>query len=255
MWGWELFFDELCSFLQSAQRQHGIANESFSYYALERIEISCRSLETVLHQMRTSLAEGRMSEGESATVVEYCALLAELIQCLHSTAHEWENRLLQLPNSSSYLAPTSVPVGLGRPKFHICKDQLEYLSSMSFSWTQIASILGVSRMTIYRRRLEYGLNSSASGSLSDNELRVIFDEIRRDQPTLGETMTWGRLRSMGFHVTRSRLRQALRETDPLQRALRWRGELARRQPYSVPGPNSLWHIGKCLVTCVNTIIE
>ena len=68
---------------------------------------------------------------------------------------------------------------------------------MSFSWTQIASILGVSRMTIYQRMLEYGLNSSASGSLSDNELRVILDEIRRDQPTLGETMTWGRLRSMG----------------------------------------------------------
>ena len=116
MWGWELFFAELCYFLQSVQRQHGVANESFSYYALERVEISCRSLETVLHQMRTSLAEGRMNEDESATVVEYCALLAELIQCLHSTAHEWENyldRLLQVPNLSSYLAPSSAPVGLG----------------------------------------------------------------------------------------------------------------------------------------------
>ena len=117
---------------------------------------------------------------------------------------------------------------------------------MSFNWTQIANTLGVSRMTIYRRRVEYGLISSTSGGLIDGELRVV-NEIQRDQPALGETMIcmiWGRFRSMGFHITRSRLREAIRESDPLQRALRWRGELARRQPYSVPGPNSLWHIGR-----------
>ena len=55
MWGWVLFFAELCSFLQSIQCQHGVANESFSYYALDRVEISCRSLETVLHQTRYGL--------------------------------------------------------------------------------------------------------------------------------------------------------------------------------------------------------
>ena len=56
-------------------------------------------------------------------------------------------------------------------------------------------------------------------------------------------MTWGRLRSMGYSVTRSRLRQAIRDIDPLHTALRWRGSLSVRHPYSVPGPNSLWHIG------------
>jgi len=33
-------------------------------------------------------------------------------------------------------------------------------------------------------------------------------------------------------------------TDPLHTALRWRGNLTPRHPYSVAGPNSLWHIGK-----------
>ena len=51
---------------------------------------------------------------------------------------------------------------------------------------------------------------------------------------------------MGFNVTRERIRQAVRENDPIHTALRWRGELVRRQPYSVPGPNSLWHIGMLL---------
>ena len=249
MWGWELFFEELSSFLRSLQRQHGTANESFSHYALERIEISCGSLESVLHQMRTTVAEGNLSSSESATVTEYCTLIAELIRHLHNSAQEWESYLDQLlqvslDSSTSYSAPTSTTLGPGRPKFQISHDQLQYLSSMSFNWTQIAEMLGVSRMTIYRRRVEYGLNSSTSGSLTDGELRIILNEIQRDQPTLGETMIWGRFRSMGFHVTRSRLRQAIRESDPLQRALRWRGALARHQPYSVPGPNSLWHIGK-----------
>ena len=56
-------------------------------------------------------------------------------------------------------------------------------------------------------------------------------------------MVWGRLRSMGFSVTREKVRQAIRHTDPLYTALRWRGDVIKRQPYSVPGPNSLWHVG------------
>ena len=72
MWGWELFFEELSLFLCSLQRQHGTANESFSHYALERIEISRGSLESLLHQMRTTVAEGSLSSSESATITECC---------------------------------------------------------------------------------------------------------------------------------------------------------------------------------------
>lgn len=37
---------------------------------------------------------------------------------------------------------------------------------------------------------------------------------------------------------------ALRTADPLSAALRWPGGLTVRRPYSVAGPNSLWHIGE-----------
>ena len=69
-------------------------------------------------------------------------------------------------------------------------------------------------------------------------------------PEIGESLVWGRLRSMGLQVTRERVRQAIRRTDPLNTALRWR-DLVSRRPYSVPGPNSLWHIGKLLRVCVS----
>ena len=80
--------------------------------------------------------------------------------------------------------------------------------------------------------------------LSDSELSLIIQRIHSEHPQLGQTMVWGRLRSMGFIVTRERVRHTIRTTDPLHTALCWNGELARRQPYIVAGPNSLWHIGK-----------
>ena len=91
---------------------------------------------------------------------------------------------------------------------------------------------------------------------SDQELLQLVEDINKQLPYLGEVMVMGRLRSMGYYVTRSRLRLAIRDVDPINRALRWGGNVRARHPYSVPGPNSLWHIGKCYctwVTCVQVI--
>lgn len=109
-------------------------------------------------------------------------------------------------------------------------------------------------MIIYCRRVEFGMNHDGMNTnISDEELVVILQQMRRESPNLGERMVIGRLRSMGFKVARARVRDRIRATDPIQTALRWTGQLARRQPYSVPGPNSLWHIGACTfsVQCVS----
>ena len=75
---------------------------------------------------------------------------------------EWEDGLDHIvshrPSSSTtgYEEPVVRVEGVrGRPRFDISYSQLEFLSSLSFSWTKIASLLGVSRMTIYRRRVEF----------------------------------------------------------------------------------------------------
>ena len=54
----------------------------------------------------------------------------------------------------------------GRPRFDIPREQLVYLASLSFNWVQIASILGVSRMTMYRRRQELGIVSEPRQELN-----------------------------------------------------------------------------------------
>jgi hypothetical protein len=61
-------------------------------------------------------------------------------------------------------------------------------------------------------------------------------------PEIGERMMLGALRSRGIVVPRHRVRQILHRVDPISIALRWHSKTKRR-PYSVPGPNSLWHLG------------
>lgn len=81
--------------------------------------------------------------------------------------------------------------------------------------------------------------------LSDDDLLAAVREFQHDNPDVGVSMAVGLLRARGHKVTRARVRNALRLSDPLSRALRWPG-MTRRRVYSVAGPNSLWHIGKTL---------
>ena len=69
---------------------------------------------------------------------------------------------------------------------------------------------------------------------------TITDRMQTELPALGQTMVWGRLRSMVFFVTRERVLRAIHDIDPIQTALQWRCELVCCHLYSVPGPNSLW---------------
>ena len=80
--------------------------------------------------------------------------------------------------------------------------------------------------------------------LTNDEVKRHVIQMRQQSPNMGESIAIERYRALGIQVTRDQVRRALRETDPLYTALRWPGGLTSRRPYSVPGPNSLWHIGK-----------
>ena len=123
------------------------------------------------------------------------------------------------------------------------KEQLELLHSLCFTGSDIAQLLRVSRMTVYRRRQEYGMLDEPVASISDSDLREKVLEMKKMLPEVGESIILGQLRSMGYKVTRWRVRDTLRSTDPVNVALRWPGGATARRQYSVPGPNSLWHIG------------
>lgn len=60
-------------------------------------------------------------------------------------------------------------------------------------------------------------------------------------PRSGQRLLVGHLRSLGLRLPRWRARNSLLRVDPHGVASRLRQALHRRQ-YSVPGPNSLWHV-------------
>ena len=235
--GWTRFFTELSSFLLSCERQHGLANELYTEYAIERLSLSCQSVQALIDSMRT--ADTELSSMYSN--------LTQLLAHLHHILQLWRDYsdtldLQQL--SSCYVTATEASHSTcGRPRLQISREQLQHLRSLSFSWTAIADMLMMSQMTVFWRRAVYGMLDEGHFNISDEELIERVQQIMVQHPHIGQSFVCGRLRSMGFRVTRERIRRAIRTCDPLNVALRWPGIATHRRPYSVPGPNSLWHIG------------
>jgi len=124
--------------------------------------------------------------------------LGELISYLRQLRGHWEvylDNMDQRHLSTAYHAPVVHALGRGRPRFDITRDQLEYLSSLSFNWTQISALLGVSRMTVYRQRAEFDMLGDTSEPLTNDEVRRHVTNMRQQFPNIGESMTIGRLRA------------------------------------------------------------
>ena len=150
------FFDEIIKLLQETDRQHGIANSSYTDYALGRLEhciITCTTI------------RGRLEVESSQDIQEYCTMLNSLIECLRRVYNKWEEYddiVNSHPERYSYHVPVIHRNRVGRPRFQISRDQLLYLISLSFKWTEISALLGVSRMTVYRL-VECSLRLAESG--------------------------------------------------------------------------------------------
>ena len=176
--------------------------------------------------------------------------MEELKQCCLSLHVLWQSCIDQLDVScterdlaeENYHAPSLLLQGQGHPRRIIEIEHLEYLRSVNFSWTQISSLLGISRMMVYRRRRDFGMldRSSNSVNISNTELCNLLIQMRRQMPNVGKTLVLGTVHPLGYSVTRGRIRQLLHATDPLNAALRWQGVITAWQPYCVAAPNSLW---------------
>ena len=132
----------------------------------------------------------------------------------------------------------------GWPKLEVPQEQLQFLIERRFNTPQIASLLGVSQRTVERRLRDFNLNISTTYSnLSDQELDAVIRSILRDFPQTGYKRMTGFLKARGLIVQQSRIREAMRRTNPegtLLRALRI--HVIRRRSYQVAGPLALWHI-------------
>jgi len=84
--------------------------------------------------------------------------------------------------------------------------------------------------------------TSAIADIHGAELDMHVARVMNAQPASGQIYIMGGLRTLGVNVPRERMRESVRRVDPERALSRWAAHLPRRRNYSVPGPNSLWHI-------------
>ncbi len=129
----------------------------------------------------------------------------------------------------------------GRPSIPISLKQVELMREAKFTWKEISNAFLISRTTLWRRLKQNGYLFRRYSDISDEALEDVLKDLTRQFPNTGLPIMSGHLLSLGIHVQRRRITEILQHIDPVGRAQRWHSVVHRRT-YSVPGPNSLWHI-------------
>ena len=152
--------------------------------------------------------------------------------------------MMKTNNRLAYLnlepPPTEISRGPGRPKYIISEEKLVFLKQLGFTWKNIATMLLVSRWTIYRRINQLGLHEvTGYSNLTDEELDNIIIRFKQEHGiSVGRSLVIGHLRSLRLRVQKRRITKALLRIDPRNSSLRWTS-ITERRKYSVPSPNSI----------------
>ena len=130
---------------------------------------------------------------------------------------------------------------IGRPYINISKEDILSLRRLNYTWTKISRMLGVSRKTLYRRLEEYEIPHSNYSCVSSDELDEIVKDIKVNFPNDGEVMLQGHMLRLGFKVQRAALRASVHRVDH-ENTIARRSSTIIRRVYTVPHPNTLWHL-------------
>ena len=146
---WTSHFEELGRFLVELERQYGYSNHAYAEFALSRLELSIQASVTLQETIRDRSRNGL---GELEETVQTLSELVESLRRIRSKWVEYQDILDSgvMLTESAYRAPIVYSGRQGRPFFSVSKEQLEYLSSLNFTWSEIAALLGISRSTLYR---------------------------------------------------------------------------------------------------------
>uniref|UniRef100_A0A667Y9I1 Integrase catalytic domain-containing protein n=1 Tax=Myripristis murdjan TaxID=586833 RepID=A0A667Y9I1_9TELE len=123
----------------------------------------------------------------------------------------------------------------------ISKEDIEALLVLGITLTEVASVLGISRPTLYKLMRAYSIRHTKFSDISDQELDETIRDIKAEHPHVGEVMLNGHLRARNIMVQRHRLRDSVKRVDNTGVDFR-RTTTVQRRVYSVPCPNYIWHI-------------
>ena len=153
---WRAFFREVIDLVNTGERHYGVTNASYLDYMVERLDLAIQSCQVIGNGLSMSVATNSTVSGGEDSVAQYKDYIDQLIELLRVLLDQWKEYQMILDSNShnvAYHVPMQHTNECGWPKFDIDKEQLEYLVSLSLSWTEIAAFLGISRTTLYRYRI------------------------------------------------------------------------------------------------------
>ena len=159
--GWDNFFSAVVVVLRETSEENFSLDQRTISYAKARIENCLIGLRRILDRLHYATATEGMTD-----LISKVKLLHERFSTLYTFWNENRQSVDDTHQRQAPHNPISYSVGLvdsdrtgkkGRPTLCIERSQVEYLRSLQFSWSEIASLLGVGRMTLYRRRQNWGM--------------------------------------------------------------------------------------------------
>ena len=87
------------------------------------------------------------------------------------------------------------------------------MRALNYNWTKIASMLDISRATLYRRSEEAGISTSDKTPLSSMKLDRIVSSIKQNHSNDVEVLIKGHLISRGIRVPRQAIRDSIHRVD------------------------------------------
>ena len=225
---WHMFFESLLKILDDCDR---VGSDAEREVLSRRLDYAIIALQHILPLLPDDTADG-----------VFIRELSENFRSIRTERNFRQN--VSVPSQVGVYSLDPPPVSrthsVGRPRLEISEEVLLQFRSFGFKWQQIADMLLVSRWTIRRRVEEFGIRDMTGFSeITDDQLDVNIRQFVHDHGNqVGCGIITGHL---GIRVQRRRVRAALTRIDPENSRLRWAIVISRRS-YSVPGPNSLWHI-------------
>ncbi|KAL9978173.1 hypothetical protein ACROYT_G015664 [Oculina patagonica] len=232
------FFDPLVGVIRGA-RNHLSTNQADS------AEFWCRRLDDYERTVRLLLARVMESRPDQVNFVRDLALLMDTMGNLREAldARSFRGQFeVEGQDAVQNLSAVDHTGRTGRPRYLITDTQIRMLREEGFRWADVARLLGVSPITLRRRRVEFEMPLGNNfDDIPNDVLDNLASELLHRTPQAGRHMVQGALRSRGLRIQRERIRDSIIRVDPITSTLRNARRVVRRR-YSVPCPNALWHL-------------
>ena len=99
--------------------------------------------------------------------------------------------------------------GPGQPQIKINMYIINVMCDAKFTWKEISEALLISRTTLWRRVKECGASIKCHTDISDFDLDTVLRSLNNRFPHSGLSIIRGHLESLGLHVQKRRIIEAL----------------------------------------------